>query len=263
MLEKQCVQGRWIDAGDVQWLRGWIESNMQWSRKRIARELCLKWDWKDQRGRIKDFAARSFLLKLEGRGEICLPPLREAFRRIRRKPSQPEGWEEPPVWQAPLKELRPLQIEVIQPASKAAGAWGFFISRYHYLGLHVVGENMGYLIKDREGRELSCLLFGAAAWRCAARDQWIGWSGEGLTQGLQRITNNTRFLILPWVQVKGLASHILGKVAKRINRDWEVKYAMAWIGWKRLLKLDVLRVVVTKRPIGNVWERAREGSSRS
>ena len=74
MLEKQCVQGRWIDAGDVQWLRGWIESNMQWSRKRIARELCLKWDWKDQRGRIKDFAARSFLLKLEGRGEICLPP---------------------------------------------------------------------------------------------------------------------------------------------------------------------------------------------
>lgn len=75
MLEKQCVQGRWIDAGDVQWLRGWIESNMQWSRKRIARELCLKWDWKDQRGRIKDFAARSFLLKLEGRGEICLPSL--------------------------------------------------------------------------------------------------------------------------------------------------------------------------------------------
>ena len=65
MLEKQCVQGRWIDAGDVQWLRGWIESNMQWSRKRIARELCLKWDWKDQRGRIKDFAARSFLLKLQ------------------------------------------------------------------------------------------------------------------------------------------------------------------------------------------------------
>lgn len=107
------------------------------------------------------------------------------------------------MWQASLKELRPLQIEVIQPASKAAGAWGFFISRYHYLGLHVVGENMGYLIKDREGRELSCLLFGAAAWRCAARDQWIG--------------------------------------------------------WKRLLKLDVLRVVVTKRPIGNVWERARDG----
>jgi hypothetical protein len=260
MGEKQCVQGRWIDAGDVQWLRGWIESHMQWSRKRIARELCLKWDWKDQRGRIKDFAARSFLLKLEGRGEICLPPLREAFRRTRRKPSQPEGWEEPPVWQASLKELRPLQIEVIQPASKAAGPWGFFISRYHYLGLHVVGENMGYLIKDREGRELSCLLFGAAAWRCAARDQWIGWSGEALTQGLQRIANNTRFLILPWVQVKGLASHILGKVAKRINRDWEAKYGHG-LDWLETF-VESRRFVGTCYKAAN-WQCVGESQGRS
>ncbi len=231
MTEKQCVQGKWIDAEDVQWLSGWIQSNWQWSRKRIARELCIQWDWKDQRGRIKDFAARSFLLKLESRGEICLPPLRGQYRRTRSQPSQPEDWTEPSDWQASLKELRPLQFEVIQPGSSAAGRWGFFISRYHCLGLHVVGENLGYLIKDRQGRELSCLLFGAAAWRCAARDQWIGWSGEDLTHGLQRMANNTRFLILPWIQVKGLASHILGKTARRIGRDWMEKYghSLDWL----------------------------------
>jgi len=224
MTEKQCVQGRWIDADDVQWLGLWIQSHPQWSRKRIARELCIKWDWRDQLGRIKDFAARSFLLKLESRGEICLPPLREQYRRIRPQPAQPEDWTEPPAWQASLKELRPLQFEVIKPGSCATGYWKYFLSRYHYLGLHVVGENLGYLIRDREGRELSCLLFGAAAWRCAARDQWIGWSGEQLNQGLQRMANNTRFLILPWVRVKGLASHILGKTARRIGQDWMEKY---------------------------------------
>lgn len=224
MTEKQCVQGRWIDADDVQWLRIWIQSNQQWSRKRIARELCIKWDWRDLRGRIKDFAARSFLLKLESRGEICLPPLRQQYRRTRSQPTEPADWAEPAVWQASLRELRPLEIEVIQSGSSAAGRWGFFLSRYHYLGLHVVGENLGYLIKDRQGRELSCLLFGAAAWRCSARDQWIGWSGEQLTQGLQRMANNTRFLIMPWIQVKELASHILGKAARRIGRDWVEKY---------------------------------------
>ena len=224
VAQKQCIQGRWIEAEDIQWLREWIQSNAAWSRKQIARELCLRWDWRDQRGRIKDFAARSFLLKLEARGEIGLPPLRDQYRRVWRKPEAPDDWQEPASWQAPLKELRPVGIEVIQAGTQAARRWGFYLFRYHYLGLHVIGENLGYLATDRQGRELGCLLFGAAAWRCAARDQWIGFSGDRSSQGLQRVANNTRFLILPWVKVKRLASHILGKVARRIDGDWRQKY---------------------------------------
>lgn len=224
MREKQCIQGRWIGEEEIRWLREWIGSNPGWSRKRIARELCLRWEWRDQRGRIKDFAARSFLLKLQSRGEIALPPLRVHCRRAWPKPETPEDWREPALRQVSLQDLRPLRIEVVAPGSQAARRWRFYLDRYHYLGLHVIGENLGYLAMDRQGGDLGCLLFGAAAWRCAPRDRWIGLSGEPGSQELLRVANNTRFLILPWVSVKGLASHILGAVARRINGDWRAKY---------------------------------------
>lgn len=231
MLPQECIQGRWVDAGQIGWLRGWIQSNPQWSRKRIAKELCLQWEWRNQRGQLKDFAARSFLLKLESRGEILLPPLKVHNRRNWSKPKAPENWQEPSRLECSLKELFPLHLELVDPATRTATRWRFLIDQYHYLGLHVIGENVGYMITDRHGRELSCLLFAAAAWRCAPRDQWIGWKHEPTGQQLQRIANNTRFLIFPWVKVKGLASHILGKVAKRIDGDWRGKYGhgLEWL----------------------------------
>jgi hypothetical protein len=97
---------------------------------------------------------------------------------------------------------------------------------YHYLSYtSSVGLNLKYLILDRRGRPLSCLLCGSAAWKCAARDIFLGWSAaEGETH-LQQITNNTRFIILPWVQVPHLASHVLGQVLQRLASDWRIKYA--------------------------------------
>ena len=88
----------------------------------------------------------------------------------------------------------------------------------------MVGENLGYLVSDRHERDVGCVLFGAASWRCAPRDRHLGWSGSGPTEGLSRAANNTRFLVLPWVRVPHLASHILGAVARRIDRDWQQKY---------------------------------------
>ena len=87
-----------------------------------------------------------------------------------------------------------------------------------------VGENIGYLIRSGAGADLACLLFGAAAWRCAPRDRWIGWSSEQRAQGLFFIANNSRFLILPWVRVPYLASHILSAIASRIQADWQRRY---------------------------------------
>jgi hypothetical protein len=100
------------------------------------------------------------------------------------------------------------------------------VAQYHYLGFsRPVGETLAYLVRDRYGRDLACVLFGAAAWKVAARDGVIGWSAHARQRHLSRLTNNTRFLILPGVKVAHLASHILGRITRRLQQDWEAKYA--------------------------------------
>lgn len=217
---------------DIAWLRDWIAAHPQWSRKQIARELCAAWEWRDGRGRLKDFAARSFLLKLDARGLIGLPPLR--VRRQRRwawPENELAGRPEPAVLEASLERLRPLNIEVVAAGSASHQTWRGYLAQYHYLGLRVVGENLGYLVRDRDGRDLACLLFGAAAWRCAPRDRFLAWSGPERTAGLPGVANNTRFLVLPWVKAPCLASHVLAAVARRIDSDWKLKYGhgLAWL----------------------------------
>ena len=224
MKDVERIQGRDLAPGQIEWLGRWIEEHPEWSRKRIARELCARWDWRDERGRAKDFAARSLLLKLADRGRIGLPALRVSQRRPRREaPRRPE-WQEPVPWTGSLAEVVPVQLVPVVAGTAAWANWAFYLERYHYLGWRVVGENLGYLIRAVDGRELGCLLFGAAAWRCAARDRWVGWDQAARQRELSRIANNTRFLILPWVRVAQLASHVLGLVARRIGEDWHAKY---------------------------------------
>jgi hypothetical protein len=209
---------------EMAWLRDWVEGHPEWSRKRLARELCQRWQWVDGQGRLKDFAARSLLLKLEARGVVKLPPLRINHRRPPRGVPMWESWEEPVAWEARLPEISPIGLERVMPGTEADRRWRFYLHRYHYLGLAVVGENMGYLARDAQEREVACLLFGAAAWRCAPRDRALGWSGPERKQGLSRVVNNTRFLVLPWVRVKHLGSSVLSQAARRIQRDWQQKY---------------------------------------
>jgi hypothetical protein len=90
---------------------------------------------------------------------------------------------------------------------------------------NTVGENMKYLVHSRDGRPVACVLFGAAAWTCGARDAWIGWESAARERNLPYLANNTRFLILPWVSVAHLASHVLSRIARRIQADWQAKYA--------------------------------------
>jgi len=213
-----------VGTEELDWLRRWIQENWQWSRKRIARELCQLWEWRDLKGRLKDFAARSFLLKLEAQGRLTLPALQVHQRRLPRlEPKWPE-WREPAEWGGSLSQLLPVRVEPIIPGSDRANRWRFYLAQYHYLGLRIVGENLGYLAVDREGRDVGCLLFGAAAWKCAPRDGRLKWSSEQRREQLCQVANNTRFLILPWVRVAHLASHLLGLVARRISADWLAKY---------------------------------------
>jgi len=128
-----------------------------------------------------------------------------------------------------LRDLRPLSVSVVAPASADMRLFNGLLVRYHYLGhRNTVGENLRYLVRDGvpsgQGRPVACALFGSAAWKCADRDAYVGWDRVTRERNLQRLTNNTRFLILPWVVVPHLASHVLGLIARRIGADWQAKY---------------------------------------
>jgi hypothetical protein len=232
METQALVQGRLVRPEELVWLRASIAAHPEWSRKDIAREVCRAWDWKDGRGQPKDFAARSLLLKLEAGGAIRLPPLRYTRQR-RWSWARPESTRpaRPATIVSPLCALRPLSIEAVEAGSPAYRHWRVYLEGYHYLGLRVVGENVGDLVRDAHGHDVACLLFGAAAWRCAPRDRHLGWSGPERAAELSQIANNTRFLVLPWVHVPQLASHVLGLIIRRIDADWRKKYGhgLRWL----------------------------------
>jgi hypothetical protein len=218
------VQGRRLGREEIRWLADWIEEHPQWSRKRLARELCERWGWRDGRRRLKDFAARSFLLKLEAQGHLRLPALQVHKRRAPRPAPRLPHWQQPERWEASLGQIRPLMLELVSAGSATALRWAFYLDQYHHLKLRVVGENLGYLAVDAHGRDVAAVLFGAPAWRCAPRDEFLEWGEPQRREQLPRLANNTRFLILPWVRVPHLASHVLGAVARRISADWQWKY---------------------------------------
>ena len=218
------MQGRFVRPEDVGWLQAWPQRDPGCSRKGLARQLCRRWLWVDAQGRLKDFAARSLLLKLAAQGHLVLPPLQTHKRRPPRRAPEWPDWQEPAPWSADLATLQPLHLTTVVPGTEAARRWAFYLHRYHYLGLRVVGENLGYLVSEPAGRDVACLLFGAAAWCCAPRDRALGWSDAQRRRDLGRLANNTRFLILPWVRVPHLASALLGAVARRIEADWQAKY---------------------------------------
>lgn len=220
-----------MDVAQVQWLREWIAAHPVWSRKRLARELCLLWNWRNDRGQVKDFAARSFLLKLAAGGHVQLPALQTQKRRPPRGVVSLDCWKEPEPRQGVLRDLLPLHLDVVVAGTEKYKRWAFYLDRYHYLGFRVVGENLGYLVQDHPGREVGCLLFGAPAWRCRVRDAFLKWSPVERAAQLTQLANNTRFLIFPWVGVAHLASHVLGQVVRRIGPDWQNKYGhgLRWL----------------------------------
>lgn len=218
------IQGRRVSAAEVALIGHWLQANPGWNRTRLSRKLCEQWNWRNGAGRLKDMACRSLLLKLEARGLICLPPRRTAsVNALRNRQISAVECEDLPL-RCSLSELQPLQLIPVETRDDGA-LFRFLLARHHYLGYgNAVGENLKYLLRSRAGRPLAALLFGAAAWKCAARDAWIGWSGQQRQERLPLIANNSRFLVAPWVGVPSLASHALGLAARRISGDWQRKY---------------------------------------
>jgi len=222
-------QGRLVNDNDLRWLSSLLESHPDWSRFRLAKELCKHWNWSTPAGRLKDFAARTFLRKLSERGLITLPPIRTEKQRKNgfAKPLTTDSAILPLVSSIEMSLATLFPLSFIIPRSNSEEEYRFhhYLASHHYLGFHrTVGENMKYLVQDRDGRDLACLLFGSAAWKTRPRDELIGWNHETRSRNLLWITNNTRFLILPWVRVPHLASHVLGRIIRRIRADWNAKY---------------------------------------
>lgn len=224
MSEILITPKRKITIQDIQFIKELMDANPTWLRTRLSKELCTLWDWRNEKGQLKDMACLALLKKLEKQGHLTLPPSQQWGRK---------GNEKKVINYIPhlklsitgtLDNVLPLHIKAVE-AKEELDLLKCFFDQYHYLGWSgTVGENMKYMVWDYKHNPLACLLFGAAAWSCADRDQFIGWDARTRKANKHLITNNTRFLILPWVKVRYLASHILSQIIRRISKDWLDKY---------------------------------------
>lgn len=225
MNETFRLQGRDLTPSNVEFIRQLIADNPDMSRRRLSQELCKAWDWRNAKGDIKDMASRTMMLKLDQRGYIQLPARRRkpSNRMTQRKIENIEH-DTTPI-EGLLKHLQPLRIINVHNQRDHEALYNCLLSSYHYLSYRSsVGENMKYLIRDNQDRPLGCMLFGSSAWSTNDRDQFLGWDKNTRGRNINLTTNNTRFLILPWVRIPHLASHMLGLISRRINGDWISRY---------------------------------------
>ena len=223
--ETTVVQGREVSGADLERIRELIRAHPDWSRRRLSEVLAREWDWRNAAGRLKDMATRSLLVKLDERGWIQLPARRRAATsRMRARVITRRLWDTTPL-QATLAELGPLEIREVSRDAEGRATLAAALTEFHYLGhTGTVGENAQYLVTQSSSRVLAVVLFGSAAWSCRDRDQFIGWNAEAREKNLSLLTNNARFLLLPWVHVPRLGSWILGRVLRRLSADWQTKY---------------------------------------
>lgn len=215
-----------ITPVEIELIQKLISTNPTWSRTRLSLELCQIWDWRYPDGHPKEISCRDLLRQLAGKNLITLPPRRQqpVFILGYKKQIQPMLHDTNEI-SGDIRDLLPVRIEIVQEDAFQGLEFKSLIEQYHYLGFdRTVGENLKYVVYSRQGKLLACLLFGSAAWSCAPRDQFIGWKAASRRNNLIYTTNNTRFLILPWIKVPHLASHILGLIVRQISADWQKKY---------------------------------------
>jgi len=216
-------RGRTITSDDITLIKNIIGDNPDDSRYALSRKICQAWDWTQANGQLKDMVCRGLLLYLERKGHIVQPPPKRKVIQYRRKRPEPVKIDITPV-KAPLKQIRSyLRFEQVRrtPHEKLFNS---LVEQYHYLAYaQPVGEHLKYIV-FLEQRPVACLAFSSAAFALNVRDHFIGWSREQLNNNRHLLAYNTRYLILPWVEVKFLASHLLSRCARQISSDWQILY---------------------------------------
>jgi len=227
-MENVFLQGRLVTPEQLDWIRGLMQTHPNWGRVRLSQHIAQEWNWRNGVGQLKDMAARTLLLKLERRQLLTLPPRRYArvagsLKAVPPKVAQGPLFDQPPISEC-LHSLLPLELQCVDSPRRRQSLQQI-LSRYHYLGYQrPVGQNLSYLVFDRQNRQVAALVFGAAAWKCAPRDGWIGWNALARQAHLHQVANNMRFLIMPWVKVQALGSHLLAVAARRLAEDWPQRY---------------------------------------
>jgi hypothetical protein len=217
-------RGREITAADILYIGELIAANPGASRRTLSKKLCEAWEWRQPNGALRDMVCRGMLLMLERAGQIVLPPVsyvrhNPLARRVRPEPAEVDAT----PMEVRLRSLQPVEFEPVRRTAQEP-LFNSLMEEHHYLGYEQpVGEHLKYLV-SAQGRPVACLAWSSAPRHLGSRDRHIGWSAEARRRNIHFIAYNTRFLILPWVRVEHLASHILGRMAARISGDWQRLY---------------------------------------
>jgi hypothetical protein len=224
MSRNYRYRGRVITPEDIAFVRQLIADNPRASRRRLSAKLCEAWQWKQANGALRDMVCRGLLLMLHRAGEIELPPIR--FRTlnpfVQREPPAPVLIDTTPIAGA-LREVRPIAFQQVRRTADEP-LFNSLMEQYHYLSYEQpVGEHLKFLAWA-QGRPIACIAWSSAPRHLGSRDRYIGWSAEARRRNIRFLAYNTRFLILPWVRVPHLASHILGRMAVTLSDNWQAMY---------------------------------------
>jgi hypothetical protein len=215
-------RARELTQQDIEHIRATIVRHYTRGRSYISRVLCQDWNWVQPNGKLKEYATRDLLLRLEEKGLIELPPRLRPKNNLKRKSFTQTPFFKKVALNEPVSRYSDLQIQLVETGSDYL--WGYLLHHYHYLGLpKLVGEHLRYLV-HLDGQIVACIAWASAAYKVKSRDDYIGWSIKTRRERLHLVANNARFLVLPWIQVKHLASKVLAANLKRLSDDWQHTY---------------------------------------
>ena len=218
-------RGRAITPDDVGFIRRLLAAHPEASRRRLSAILCEQWQWKQPNGALRDMVCRGLLLMLHRAGEIELPPIRQISRNpFVQRERPPRMLVDMTPLTAALGDIRPLSLQQVRKTTDES-LFNSLIEHHHYLAYQQpVGEHLKYLVWA-QGRPIACLAWSSAPRHLGSRDRYIGWSPTARRRNIRFIAYNTRFLILPWIRIPHLASHILGLVTRALSGDWNRLYS--------------------------------------
>jgi hypothetical protein len=225
MNEVLRYRGRLVTDSDVEFIRELIAQHRTFSRRQLSKKLCEAWGWVQPNGALRDMVCRGLMLELHRAGHIELPAVRMRPPNPLAKHSKPTQMllvDRTPV-KVSLSELGPLMFRQVRRTEEEP-VFNGLVEAHHYLGYtQPVGEHLKYMVHAR-GRPIACLAWSSAPRHLAPRDRFIGWSKEARKKNIRYVAYNSRYLILPWVEVRHLASHILGRMSRMLCGEWQRVY---------------------------------------
>jgi hypothetical protein len=224
MQEPLSYRHRVITDEDLVFIRQLIAEHPQSSRRNLSEKLCTAWNWVQPNGALRSMVCRGLMLMLHRRGLIELPPVRQVSRNplVERTAPTAISLDDAPL-RLSLAELGALEIRQVRRTPDEA-VFNALMQQHHYLGYtQPVGEQLKYMV-FAQGRPIACMAWSSAPRHLGSRDRFIGWSAPSRLANIRLLAYNTRFLILPWVTVPHLASHLLGRIARRLSADWQAVY---------------------------------------